>query len=278
MQTQGGGTFSECLGLGPRGCEVCATSGSLLCLCLPCVVWYPLAALMNFYQRRQIVRKYNIEGEDGCCGGCCAGCVLYPCGMAEQNVFLREQREEKRLAEVGALGAGSHPRPGGMGAASFHLPRQHSRGDHDAEPPAPAAMSRNSLLMPPASTLNHPAPRGGIEMSALASDSESAESPPIFKQDEEAKVAQLEPVASPVGLAGRGAGGGDGGGGEGRGGAQGPLNPSMSDEELSAVTFGLKRPTVEEAEVMNPLSTFRGAAAVAQAQRKFRAGAQRKAQ
>ena len=233
---------------------------------------------MNFYQRRQIVRKYNIEGEDGCCGGCCAGCVLYPCGMAEQNVFLREQREAKRLAEVGALGAGFHPRPGGMGAASFHLPRQHSRGDHDAEPPAPAAMSRNSLLMPPASTLNHPAPRGGIEMSALDSDSESAESPPIFKQDEEAKVAQLEPVASPVGLAVRGAGGGDGGGGEGRGGSQGPLNPSMSDEELSAVTFGLKRPTVEEAEVMNPLSTFRGAAAVAQAQRKFRAGAQRKAQ
>ena len=260
------------MGLGPRGCEVCVTSGSLLCFCLPCIVWYPLAALMNYYQRRQIVRKYNIEGEDGCCGSCCAGCVLYPCGMAEQNVFLREQREVKRLAEAGSRGAGSHPGLGGVGAASLHLPSQHPRGEHRAEPPAPAAMSRNSLLMPPASTIKRPAPQGGIEMSALDSDSESAESPPIFKQDEEAKVAQLEPLASPASFAGRAVGGG---GGEGQGGGRGPLNPSMSDEELSAVTFGLKRPTVEEAEVMNPLSTIRGAATVAQAQRKFRAGAQR---
>ncbi len=251
---------------------MCATSGSLLCFCLPCVVWYPLAALMNYYQRRQIVRKYNIEGEDGCCGGCCAGCVLYPCGMAEQNVFLREQREAKRLAEAGPRGAGPHPGPGGVGAVSLHLPSQHPLGDHRAEPPAPAAMSRNSLLMPPASTFKRPAPQGGIEMSALDSDSESAESPPIFKQDEEAKVAQLEPVASPASFADRGVGKG---GGERRGVARGPLNPSTSDEELSAMTFGLKRPTVEEAEVMNPLSTFRGAATVTQAQRKFRAGAQR---
>ncbi len=227
---------------------------------------------MNYYQRRQIVRKYNIEGEDGCCGSCCAGCVLYPCGMAEQNVFLREQREAKRLAEAGPRGAGPHPGPGGVGAVSLHLPSQHPLGDHRAEPPAPAAMSRNSLLMPPASTFKRPAPQGGIEMSALDSDSESAESPPIFKQDEEAKVAQLEPVASPASFADRGVGKG---GGEGRGVARGPLNPSMSDEELSAMTFGLKRPTVEEAEVMNPLSTFRGAATVTQAQRKFRAGAQR---
>ena len=227
---------------------------------------------MNYYQRRQIVRKYNIEGEDGCCGSCCAGCVLYPCGMAEQNVFLREQREAKRLAEAGPRGAGPHPGPGGVGAVSLHLPSQHPLGDHHAEPPAPAAMSRNSLLMPPASTFKRPAPQGGIEMSALDSDSESAESPPIFKQDEEAKVAQLEPVASPASFADRGVGKG---GGEGRGVARGPLNPSMSDEELSAMTFGLKRPTVEEAEVMNPLSTFRGAATVTQAQRKFRAGAQR---
>ena len=206
------------MGLGPRGCEVCVTSGSLLCFCLPCIVWYPLAALMNYYQRRQIVRKYNIEGEDGCCGSCCAGCVLYPCGMAEQNVFLREQREVKRLAEAGSRGAGSHPGLGGVGAASLHLPSQHPRGEHRAEPPAPAAMSRNSLLMPPASTIKRPAPQGGIEMSALDSDSESAESPPIFKQDEEAKVAQLEPLASPASFAGRAVGGGAVKGRGGRGG------------------------------------------------------------
>ena len=257
------------MGLGPRGCEVCVTSGSLLCFCLPCIVWYPLAALMNYYQRRQIVRKYNIEGEDGCCGSCCAGCVLYPCGMAEQNVFLREQREVKRLAEAGSRGAGSHPGLGGVGAASLHLPSQHPRGEHRAEPPAPAAMSRNSLLMPPASTIKRPAPQGGIEMSALDSDSESAESPPIFKQDEEAKEAQLEPVLSPAGLAGRGFAGGMGR--EGRG--VGP-DPSMTDEELSAMTFGQNRPTVEEAEVMNPLSAFQRAATAAKVQHKFRTLAQ----
>ena len=55
-------------------------------------------------------------------------------------------------------------------------------------------------------------------MSALDSDSESAESPPIFKQDEEAKVAQLEPLASPASFAGRAVGGGAVKGRVGRGG------------------------------------------------------------
>ena len=236
---------------------MCITSGSLMCVCLPCVVWYPIAALMNFYQRRQIVRKYNIEGEDGCCGGCAAGCLFYPCGMAEENVFLREQREARRLAETAARGEARGP-------ASPHLVHQAS-WDRRAEPPPPAAMSRNSLLMPPASTFKRPAPRGGIELSALDSDSDSADSPPIFKQDEEAKEAQLEPVLSPAGLAGRGFAGGMGR--EGRG--VGP-DPSMTDEELSAMTFGQNRPTVEEAEVMNPLSAFQRAATAAKVQHKFR--------